>query len=272
MKRYWLALCLCGLMGAQAACAAQRVVSLGGSVTEIIYELGQGGRLVADDESSVYPEAATRLPRVGYYRTVPLEGVVAMRPDLVLASRNAGPPKTLERLRGLGVELVSVSDSPSIDSLYERIGQISGQLGVGQMGDALIQRIRGEVASAQALPATQRRALVPINRSGPFLGAGGGTAADAVLALAGLKNALAEQKGYKQVSAEGLVTLAPDMIIVSSASVKASGGMDKILAQAGVASTPAAREGRVVALDDLLILGVGPRVGQAIRSLKEAAR
>lgn len=270
MWRCLLALCI--LVSGPVHAAAERIVTLGGSVTEIVYDLGQGQRLVADDESSMYPEAARQLPRVGYYRSVPVEGVLAMRPDLVLASENAGPPQALERLKALGVALTSVSDKPTIDSLYARIQEIAAALQVPERGRELAERVRADVAAAQAQPSTPRRAIVLVNRTGPLLGAGGNTAAGAVLGLAGLTNALAQQAGYKPVSAEGLAMLAPDMIIVTEASVKAAGGMDKLVGNPAVAATPAARAGRVVAMNDLLILGIGPRVGEAIRSLKAAAR
>lgn len=273
--RAWLtALCLVSGMGLSAAHAQspERVIALGGSVTEIVYDLGQGERLVAADDSSIYPQAALELPRVGYYRSVPVEGVVAMRPDLVLASQNAGPPKAVERLRQIGINMQIVSDYPSIDSLYRRIEQVANELHVPQKGEKLIARVRGEVGSAQALTSPSRRAVVLLNRTGPLMAAGGDTAADAVLALAGLDNVLSDQQGYKPISAEGMAALAPDMIVISKASLQASGGMDEFMASAGVAITPAARHGRVLAMDDLLILGLGPRVGQAIQQLKVAAR
>lgn len=276
MARWLLALCLFVAGIAQAgkpvAGAPERIVSLGGSVTEIIFKLDQGHRLVADDASSLYPEAARQLPRVGYYRTVPLEGVVAQRPDLVLASENAGPPKTLARLGSLGVAVEQVSDRPTIDSLYKRIDQIAHVLQVPDAGKDLADQVRQEVAEVQAIASPRRRALVLINRAGPLMGAGRDTAAAEVLRLAGLENILGTQSGYKPISAEALLMLEPDMIIITDASAKASGGLEKFQAGAGVSPTPAARQGRVMAMDDLLILGLGPRVGQAIRQLKEAAR
>ena len=276
MARWLLALCLFVAGIAQAgkpvAGAPERIVSLGGSVTEIIFKLDQGHRLVADDASSLYPEAARQLPRVGYYRTVPLEGVVAQRPDLVLASENAGPPKTLARLSSLGVAVEQVSDRPTIDSLYKRIDQIAHVLQVPDAGQDLADQVRQEVVEAQAIASPRRRALVLINRTGPLMGAGRDTAAAEVLRLAGLENILGTQSGYKPISAEALLMLEPDMIIITDASAKASGGLEKFQAGAGVSPTPAARQGRVMAMDDLLILGLGPRVGQAIRQLKEAAR
>ncbi|MFJ0631528.1 ABC transporter substrate-binding protein, partial [Bordetella bronchiseptica] len=105
MKRLlaWLLAMACAGAAAQGA-PARRVVTLGGTVTEIVYALGQGGRLVGDDLSSLYPQAATQLPRIGYYRAVPVEGVLALEPDLVLASEQAGPPDAIERLKAVAAE------------------------------------------------------------------------------------------------------------------------------------------------------------------------
>jgi len=271
MRRLLAIICIVLFQGAAWA-APERVVSLGGSVTEIVYALGRGDVLVADDESSLYPEEAQKLPRVGYYRTVPLEGVVSTKPDLVLASENAGPPKTIERLKQLGIRVETVSDGPSLDSLYKRIGQIAAALHAQEQGEALLADIRGGIAKAQEGQAPALRAVVLVNRTGSFMGAGGHTAADAVLGLAGLENALAGQQGYGPVSTEGLAALQPDLIVITTTSLQASGGLDAFKSQAGVANTPAARDGRIVVLDDLLILGMGPRVAQAISRLKDAAR
>ncbi|MDN5863560.1 MAG: ABC transporter substrate-binding protein [Salinisphaera sp.] len=109
-------------------------------------------------------------------------------------------------------------------------------------------------------------------RTGQLLAAGRGTTANAILTLAGMQNVLADQKGYKPVSAEGVAALAPDMIVITTASLEASKGLDAFLARPGIAMTPAARHQRVAVMDDLLILGLGPRTGQAIRELKKAAK
>lgn len=260
----------CLSMAVQAA-VPQRVVSLGGSVTEIVYELGQGARLVADDLSSLYPDAATRLPRVGYYRAVSLEGILSVRPDLVLASDNAGPREVLDRVQDMGVPVEQVPDGPSLSSLYERVQAIAGVLAVPGRGDALAARIRADVQAAQSLPGRSLRALLLMNRTGQFMAAGAGTAAHALLSLAGLHNVLSEQVGYQSLSAEGVAALAPELIILTKESL---GGEDvnAFLARPGIAATPAAQAARLLVLDDLLALGLGPRTGQAIRMLKQAAR
>lgn len=246
-----------------------RVVTLGGSVTEIVYGLGQGDRLVGDDQSSLYPEAATKLPRVGYYRAVPVEGVLSLKPDLVLASEQAGPPDALKRLAGVGVRVVTVPDAPSVDSLKARVRAVADALGVAAAGERMVDDITQELARAEALPATRARALMLINRTGTPQGAGRDTAASEVMHLAGLDNVLQDQQGYKPLSAEAVGALAPDLIVVTQASLEATGGMEKFLRLPGIAATQAAAKRRVVVMDDLLILGMGPRLPVALTQLKQ---
>ena len=255
-------------LGAYAAPPA-RVVTLGGTVTEIVYQLGQGGKLVGDDLSSLYPEAATRLPRVGYYRSVPVEGVLSLKPDLVLASEQAGPPDSLKRLADVGVRVVTVSDAPSVASLKSRIRGIADALGVAPAGERMVEDVTRELARAEAVPATRARALLLINRTGSPQGAGRDTAANEVMHLAGLVNVLQDQHGYKPLSAEAMGALAPDLIIVTQASLDAGGGMDAFLRMPGIASTQAAAKRRIVVMDDLLILGMGPRLPLALTQLKQ---
>lgn len=248
--------------------ADTRLVTLGGTVTEIVYALGEGDKVVATDASSLYPAEAQQLPSVGYYRGVPVEGVLSARPDLVLASENAGPPEALSRLAGLGVELHTVSDRPSLDSLYERIRVIAKSLGRKTEGEALVAEVSSSleaVRSTRHCPA--RRAVVLLNRSGSFTVAGRNTTADAVLKLAGLENAMHAQSGYKPLSIEGLVALAPEVIVLTTASADAVGGVAAFATQPAVAAGSAAANGRVGAIDDLLILGMGPRVAQAVSQL-----
>ena len=269
MKK-WLAMAAGWAIALSAhAAPPARVVTLGGTVTEIVYQLGQGDKLVGDDLSSLYPEAATKLPRVGYYRSVPVEGVLSLKPDLVLASEQAGPPDALKRLADVGVRVVTVSDAPSVASLKSRIRGIADALGVAPAGERMVEDVTRELARAEAVPATRARALLLINRTGSPQGAGRDTAANEVMHLAGLVNVLQDQHGYKPLSAEAMGALAPDLIIVTQASLDAGGGMDAFLRMPGIASTQAAAKRRVVVMDDLLILGMGPRLPLALTQLKQ---
>lgn len=254
-------------VGAQAA-PAKRIVSLGGVVTEIVFALGAGDRVVGVDDSSIYPAAAHTLPKVGYYRGFSIEGVASLNPDVVLASDQSGPPEALEQLRRLGKTVVMLPSAPTVDALAARIDGVASALGEKAAGDQLVARIREQVAAATRSPGGQNVLLVS-SRAGKLEGAGRDTAADSVLRLAGARNVLAGEKGYKALSAEGAVSLKPEVIVTTTMSVGAAGGLDAFLAQPGIAVTPAAKARRVVVMDDLLLLGFGPRLPEALKALQD---
>jgi len=254
-------------VGAQAA-PAKRIVSLGGAVTEIVFALGAGDRVAGVDDSSIYPAAAHKLPKVGYYRGFSIEGVASLNPDVVLASDQAGPPEALEQLRRLGKTVVMLPSAPTVDALAARIDGVATALGEKAAGEQLVARIREQVAAATRSPGGQNVLLVS-SRAGKLEGAGRETAADAVLRLVGAHNVLAGERGYKALSAEGAVSLKPEVIVTTTMSVAASGGLDAFLAQPGIAVTPAAKSRRVVVMDDLLLLGFGPRLPEALKALQD---
>lgn len=250
-----------------AHAAPARVVGLGGPVTEIVYALDAGDRLVGADASSIYPPAAHQLPKVGYYRSFSIEGVASLKPDLVLASDQSGPPQALEQLRKLGSPVVLLPSEPNLQSLDQRIMGVAKALELEARGTALVQKIHAELKAIQPAAAKPRVLLIS-SHTGKLQGAGDDTAAAAMLKLIGATNVLASQQGYKPLSAEAAVALRPDVIVTGNMSVDASGGLAAFLAQPGLAATPAARGKRVIVMDDLLLLGFGPRLPEALRQLQ----
>ncbi len=270
-RRQALLLLLCAAGAAagrvRAAPAATRVVSLGGTVTEIVYALGAGDRLVGADDSSIYPDAATRLPRVGYYRGFSVEGVASLRPDLVLASDHAGPPHALAQLRSLGFRVVMLPASPTVEALVQRIDGAGAALGREAQAQALSCDIRAQIQRLGEAD-TGVRVLLVSSRAGKLEGAGRDTAADAMIRLVGATNVLAGMRGYQPISAEAAVALKPDVVVTTTLSVAASGGLERFVAQPGMAVVPAAQAGRVLVMDDLLLVGFGPRLPEALRQLR----
>ena len=249
--------------------APARVVTLGGSVTEIVYALEMQHLLVGADQSSLYPAEAQALTSIGYYRMVPTEGVLRLQPDLVIASEQAGPPHAMAQLAAMGLRVEKVSDQPSIASLHDRISQVAGLLGVRERGAALSQAIDAGIGRASLIPTERLRALLVVMRSGKLLGAGQDTAAAKILELAGLENVLLRQKGYQPITAEVVSALGPAVIVVTSSSVRSLGGLDAVRRNPALRMTPAALEGRVIELDDLLAQGIGPRLALAIEKIRE---
>lgn len=249
--------------------ASSRIVSVGGAITETVYALGAGERVVGVDTSSVYPAAVTALPKVGYQRTLSAEGILALSPDLVLLSDEAGPPAAIEQLRGAGVRVERMPATKTIDATVARITAIGAA--IGRPAEQLATAVRRDAEAARARVAGRPNAssfvLLYARGAGTLMVAGSDAPGVATVELAGGRNAVAGFTGYKPLSAEVLIAAAPDVIVVPSRGLATLGGEAGILALPGVAETPAGRARRIVALDDLLLLGFGPRLGAAIDEL-----
>ena len=248
-----------------------RIVTLGGPVTEIVYALGAGEQVVGVDASSVYPEAATEKPGVGYFRRLPAEGVLSLGPSLILALEGTGPPSVLDQLRSAGVRVELVPDESSVDGARKKIRQVAGLLGREVRADTLIQRMEADLAAARALrgeASSEPRVLFIYARgSGTMSVAGTGTSAGAMIELAGAENAITGFEGFKPMSAEAVVGAEPDVLLLLTRGLESIGGVDGLLDQPGIALTPAGENRRIVAMDDLLMLGFGPRLGTAVERL-----
>jgi iron complex transport system substrate-binding protein len=246
-----------------------RVVSLGGSVTEIVYALGAQDLLVGVDQSSLYPPEAQSLPSVGYYRRLPPEGVASLKPTLVLASAHAGPPQIIDQLTLLGIDVLQLSDEPTVQSLESRVMAVAQALGKQAQGRALLAQFHLAWSQAQAQATEPMSAMMVVMRAGRLLGAGGDTNASVVLTQSGLTNALAAQRSYQPISAEAVSALAPQVLIVTTSTVQSMGSLEAVKAHPALRLTPAVRNNRVVVLDDLLAQGFGLRVTQAIDLIRK---
>ncbi|HEX2890899.1 heme/hemin ABC transporter substrate-binding protein [Vineibacter terrae] len=250
-----------------------RIIAIGGSVSEIIYALDAGDRLVGADTTSLYPEAATRLPRVGYMRQISAEGVLSLRPTLIISTTAAGPAAAFDQLRSAGVATLVLADDYDIDSVLRKIEGVGRALGREDAARALIAARRAEIATLGGkLAAIGERpkvlSLLSVSQ-GPPQAAGRVTAADGIIRLAGGVNAITSYEGYRPITAEGALALAPDALMVAAQTLEALGGVDGLLGAAALALTPAGKARRVFALDALLLLGFGPRTPEAARRLAD---
>jgi iron complex transport system substrate-binding protein len=264
---------LLGLVGGPAA-AGERVVALGGDVTEIVFALGAGDRLVAVDSTSDHPPAADELPDLGYFRRLAAEPIVALEPDLVLASAASGPPVVLEQLRAAQVPLAIIPNTAGVDGVVAKIQAVGGALDREAAADALAREVEAEVARARDRVADAERRprvlfVLNVGRGAPLAG-GSGTSAAAIIALAGGRNAVGGFEGYKPLSQEAAIAAAPDVVLVPDHTLEAAGGREALLERPELRHTPAAAAGRVVAMDGLLLLGFGPRLGEAVNELARA--
>ena len=269
--RVFLALLVTMTLPAPAAESGLRVVGGAGAITETIYALGAQDRLVAVDMSSVYPSEARKLPQVGYTRQLAAEGILSVQPTLLLINDDAGPPTALSQIEKAGVKIVRLPNDHTPEAAEERIRAIGQELGRTEQARQLIARLHAEIRAVRARAegaGTHPKVLFIYARGGGVMNvAGRRTAADSIIALAGGRNAVEGYEGYKPLTAEAAAGAAPDVILVTSRGLETSGGVDELLKQPGLSLTPAGKARRVIAMDDLLLLGFGPRLGQAAKEL-----
>ncbi len=252
----------------------ERIVSVGGSVTEILYALGQGDRVIAVDSTSLYPAEAQDLPQVGYVRALAAEPIIALEPDLVLAEADAGPPAVLQQMSEAGLKVELVPDRPSADGVGAKVRAVAEAAGQAERGSALaggVDQAFADLAKRRDGLSSAPGVLFLLSHSGAPLAAGRGTSADAIIRLAGGRNVMTDFAGYKPLSPEMAVLAAPDVLLLTTQGLDQIGGLSQLSQDPALVQTPAVRDGRVYAYDALLLLGFGPRTpevaGQLMRDL-----
>lgn len=258
---------------AQSAGARPRLVTLGGALTEIVYALGAQDQLVGTDTTSMFPAAALRTPKVGYMRQLSAEGVLALRPDAVVGTDEVGPPAVVEQLRSAGVKVELVKADHTWGELTRKVQAIGTACARQDEARALQAKLDAQWASVQADVAAYKgkkpRVLFIMSQAHTPRVAGTGTAGHAMIRFSGAQNAMQGFAGYRDLTAEGLAQAAPDVILMGDMGLQDLGGAEKFWQRPELALTPAYKRRALVSMDMLELLGFGPRLPQAVRTLHE---
>ncbi|TBL46867.1 hemin ABC transporter substrate-binding protein [Obesumbacterium proteus] len=252
------------------AVAADRIVSVGGDVTEIVYALGAGDRLVARDTTSTLP-AAKSLPDVGYMRQLNAEGILSLKPTMVLASELAEPSLVLRQIADVGVKVVPVSGEASLDNVPHKIQQVASALNLEKQGAAITQKYEQQLAAVPRTPLKTKVLFILSHGGMTPMAAGQDTAADSIIKASGAQNAMQGFSRYRPLSQEGVVASAPDLVLITSDGFKTLGTVDKVWALPGMALTPAAKNKQILVVDDMALLGFSLETPAALAALREAA-
>lgn len=258
---------------AQTSGPELRILSLGGDVTEILYALGMGEKIVAVDSTSQFPpEALKDKKNVGYVRALSTEGVLSVNANLVVATDRAGPADIVKALKA-AVRYVEVGDSATAEQVPEKIVTIARAVGREDAGKTLADKVRGELAGLEKDKARingRVRALFILNlQAGRAVVGGAGTSADLMLKLAGLDNAATGISGFKPVGDEALLGLNPGVVVT----INIPGGHDSggALKLPGLARSDAAAHNALITMEPNYLLGLGPRIASAARELMQQA-
>ncbi len=260
--------------------SAERIVSVGGSISEILDKFGLTGRMVARDTGSYIPAALLRKPDVGLFFRLNAEALLAQRPTLVLAVSEAGPPPVLVQLRQAGVSVVLVPDEPTPEGVKKKIRTIGAAVGQSARAEELVRALERDLLALRSKTRVRRGEplrvlyLYPRDPRNTFV-CGEEASGAGLITLAGGQNAVkAVQgaggvRGCVNITAEAVVAARPEAIVVPFFPDQPF-SFDNILRLPGVAETPAGRNRRIVAMDVTYISGFGYTAGRAALELHQA--
>ncbi|MFG2903397.1 hemin ABC transporter substrate-binding protein [Streptomyces zaomyceticus] len=254
--------------------STERIVPLSGSLNEIVFTLGLGGKVVARDITATF-EQAEKLPVVTRAHDVSAESVLSLRPTVVLAESTTGPAEAVAQIRDAGIPLVVVKPAKALGDVGARIDAVAAALGVPDSGTALGKRTQERIdAVRKGIPARGEKPRVAFlyvrGTAAVYLLGGAESGASSLLEAAGAVDAGKESgltKDFTPITSEALAKAAPDAILVMSKGLDSVGGIDGLVRIPGVAETPAGADRRVVTVDDGVLLNYGPRTDQVLKSL-----
>jgi iron complex transport system substrate-binding protein len=245
-----------------------KIVSLNGSITEIIAALGFLNQLVGVDVTSNYPDSVNMLPKMGHNRNINIEAIIAADPDYVYCYSDGIKPEIQSQLQAAGIEIKTFDEPKDLGGVHKLIQGVAAALGATDKSAILQKILEADVAQLKALSDTPRVLFIYARGAGTINVGGAGTGVDAMITMAGGKNAAADISGFKPYTAEAAVKANPDVILLFDSGVESLGGIDAVLALPGLQQTNAGKLRRIYAMEGQLLSGFTPRTGKALLQLQ----
>lgn len=253
----------------------EKIVSLTGAITEALYYLGQGENIVGVDVTSTYPEEVSTKTKLGHIKRLSTEGVLGLAPTIVLADEGNKDSPALQTLEKAGIKVVYVPTENTLENGLNICKFVAKELGIS--ATEKLQSLENEVSEVKKKLGEiklQHKDDVPsvlfiyARGAGHMMIGGKGTSAQAMIELAGAKNAT-EVEQFQSYSTEGLVKAQPDAILLFKSGLSSLGGEEAFLKTPGIKETPAGKNNKIITMDGAYLLGFGPRCHKAALELAE---
>jgi len=252
--------------------SAKRVIALANGSAEILVSLGLKKILIGRDIAST-EEVLLDIPIVTNGHQVVAENILKLNPDLVLIDDATGPKSALDTLRQSGIEVVKVRQAWTFSDIDLKIADVAAAVGAIPSGVALSKAIDQSLAAVKAVDGKAKIVFLYLRGGNSiYLLGGKGSGADSLISAINGVDVGAEFSAdpFIPVSAEILAGLNPDVILVMSKGLASVGGVTGLRALPGVAQTEAGKKGRILAVDDSLLLSFGPRTPDLILQMAAA--
>jgi iron complex transport system substrate-binding protein len=251
-----------------------RVVSVSKQINEFLYEIHAESILVGRDLTSVYPPEIKQLTSVGYHRALSAEGIISLRPTMLLTDGNFGPEAVSEQVKKVGIPIVTMTAGKGPEGAQELMARLGKEFHHEQAADSVIAQWKTDMAAALADTvnwAGKPKPRVMIMHMGQiannYLAIRRGSPGDQIIQWAGGVNAIDSVGGMLRLTPEIIAKAAPDIIIATDVGFDRLGSVDKFAELPGVALTPAGKAKRIHRIDEIEVMYFGPRTAMSLRKI-----
>ena len=251
------------------------MVCVSKQINEFLYDIHAESVLVARDLTSIYPPQIKSLPSVGYHRALSAEGIISMRPTMLLTDGNLGPDAVVAEVKKVGIPVVTMNPGSTPDSAMALMSALGARFGKQGVADSVIAAWRSAMSAALADSSTRsatKKPRVLVMHFGQifndYLAVKRGTPADRIIEWAGGVNAIDSVGGMMRLTPELIAKAAPDVIIATDVGFDRLGSAEKFAALPGVSLTPAGKAGRVHRIDESEVMYFTPRTPATLAKVK----
>jgi len=251
----------------------ERIVCVSKQMTEFLFALHQGNKIVGIDLTSTYPPETKNLTTVGYHRHLSTEGIISLDPTVVIHQGDVAPPNVMPQVQMVGIPVKKYPAGSTLDSAKIVLKMVAHDYDVDKVADSIITQLDRDLAETAKLVSrytTKPKVLIihfGQQRNQYFVMGTRGTANE-MLKLAGGINA-ADTTSFRDLSPEVIVREQPDVILGTDFGFDRMGSVEKFMTLPGIALTPAARNGKIFRVEEHDLVYFGPRTGKNILKIAE---
>ncbi|WP_297336261.1 ABC transporter substrate-binding protein [Algoriphagus sp.] len=255
----------------------QRIITAGGTISEIVAALGLQDQIIATDRTSTFPKELQQLPSIGYRNQIKAEGILSLNPSLVLAEEGYLNPEVVGQLKNTSINYYEFKQPESPDETMALVQQLAEQFNLQEKGDQLISQIESDLVALEEFKSKTSQpegttAFVMARGPESLFLAGKGSFASHLFELAGVNSVAADFEDFVPLTPEALITMNPTHLVLFESGLESLGGKQGLGTIPGMRETKAFQQGNIIAMDGLLLSGFGPRVGQAALQLAKSIR
>ena len=247
-----------------------RIVSVNGTLSEILVGLGLESQLVGVDVTSTYPASLDKIPKVGHNRSISAEGILSLNPDVIVVSdQSMLSPIVAKQLGSTGKKVLMFKQDLSQAGTVKLIREMGAYFNAKVQAEKMVKTIQTDLAKLPKAAASKKLLFIYARGTGTLMVSGKNTSPDKMFSLIGHKNAVTDFTDFKPLTSESLLAANPDVLVLFSSGLESVDGIEGLLKVPGIAYTNAGKNKKIVSMDGQLLTGFGPRLGKAAAELAQ---